>query len=145
MINSTILATATQLKKDADAAYIIFKKNPSAYNASAWTAASREFTDYCVKTISDLIDVGSSDKTAEIMANLEAYRTCAHCGAELLYPTSDTSYIASSDFVEDFPGWCYTCLSEHCATADCGSCTATADPENCSFASIKHMLTEDAN
>lgn len=138
MIDNTTLKVAKQLKDKKDAAYSVFKRRPTTDHSAAYTLALKAFNDFCVSTIEDLIkDTNTADKQAEILANLEDYRVCKQCGTELLYAAEDR-YIASSDFLEDFPGWCYTCLSEHCTTTDCESCTV-ADHATCSFIEIKKL------
>jgi hypothetical protein len=138
MININTLTQAKELKKIADSSYIVFKKNPTTVNASNWTVASRNFTDFCVKTISDLI-IEDQDLTSEILANPDRYKTCKQCDAELLYLTDANNYVASSDFVEAFPGWCYPCLVEYCTTHECEGCTVTTRPFNCPFSEVKKL------
>jgi hypothetical protein len=143
MIDTTIINTTRQLKKELDAAYLVFKKKPTTDNAATWNAATIAFKDFCVKTIESLIeDTGASNKEQEILANLEEYKTCKQCGAELLYPTNNHHYVASSDFLEDFPGWCYCCLEEHCVKTDCESCKVAADPATCSFKEVKKLALQ---
>jgi hypothetical protein len=61
----------------------------------------------------------------------------------LLVKIYDGRYIGSSDLVEEFPGWCYTCLAEHCCATDCAICNIK-DKEDCSFKSMKEFyLTRD--
>lgn len=142
MIDNTVLKVAKQLKDKKDAAYSVFRRRPTTDHSAAYTMASKAFTDFCISTIEDLIqDTPVADKQSEILANLEDYRVCKHCGCELLYATED-KYIASSDFLEDFPGWCYTCLSEHCAATNCEACKV-ADPATCSFVEIKKLNEQE--
>ena len=142
MIDATVLNTAKKLKKEMDAAYAVFRKEPTMENASGWNATTKAFNNFCIQTIKDLIEAeeDSTDKTEEILANIEEYQKCTQCDAELLYSTSANSFVASSDFVEDFPGWCYPCLVEHCIATDCESCDITSQPsELCSFKEIKKI------
>ena len=138
MIDVTTLTRAKNLKKIANAAYTVFKKDPSTVNASGWTLANRNYTDFCVKTFNELIGE-DDDLTSEILSNIEKYKTCKSCGSELLFLTSRDSYIASSDFVEAFPGWCYSCLVEYCTTHSCEGCKVTTRPFNCPFSEIKNI------
>jgi hypothetical protein len=140
MIDSNTLVTAKDLKAASDAAYLVFKKNPSVANAGGWATANRAFTDFCVKTIEALIDENTS---VDVTLDIEKYRTCKQCGSELLFFTDANKYIASSDFLEDFPGWCYTCLAKHCSKCACEVCNIPEDHTVCSFASVKKLLSTD--
>ena len=144
MIDDLTIEHAAKLKKVADAAYLVFKKSPTTVNAATWTQASRDFNTFCVDAISKLIEEDITDKTAEILANADKYKTCNQCGAKLLYLTSDTNYVASSDFLEDFPGWCYPCLLEYCTTHNCEGCTVTSRPSNCSFLDVKNLHLQES-
>lgn len=140
MIDILVLNNARKLKKEMDAAYKVFKKTPTFENANLWTAKVREYNDFCVKAIETLIsEDDAANKKEEILANVDKYKKCNQCEAELLYLTSEDNYVASSDFVEDFPGWCYPCLVEYCTTHECEGCTVTKRPFNCSFAEIKKL------
>jgi hypothetical protein len=138
MIDTTLLAEAKKLKKAADAAYAVFKKNPSVGNSSAWSLAARAYNDYCVKLIDELVKDEDADKTAEILEHFDDYKSCKTCGADLLYPVND-SFIASSDFLEAFPGWCRDCLVKHCCDTECETCTVTTDHLNCAFTEMKKI------
>lgn len=140
MINITVVDKAVELKRAMDAAYLVFKKTPSGETSAAWTATARNYKDYCVKVITDLVDGRIADLTyrEDIIENFDKYHECKTCGAELLYKTSDTDYIASSDFIEDFPGWCYPCLLEHCMNTECESCTVNTKTI-CPFAEVKKL------
>lgn len=146
MIDKAVIDKAAQYKREADAAYTVFKKDPSLGNATTWTNASRVFSDYCVKVITDLIrlQTNTNVKPNDILENIEEYKTCRICGAELLFPTYNDSYIASSDFVEAFPGICYNCLVSHCVETDCAACDLVDNPAKCSFVEVKklHMQEE---
>jgi hypothetical protein len=76
--------------------------------------------------------------------DLEEHYRCKHCGSKLLVKIYDNRYIASSDFLTDFPGWCHTCLVEHCLKTSCRECTVR-DNEECSFSYMKeyYMSVED--
>jgi hypothetical protein len=133
-----------QLKKKRDAAYTVFKKTPTVENASKHTIAAQAFTNFCIETMAALVeDTGDPDKREEILANIEDYKTCKQCGSEVLYQVDNRGYIASSDFLEDFPGWCYTCLVEHCCAQDCSTCTLVADPSKCSFKEVKNSYLQE--
>ena len=138
MIDSTLLVEAKKLKKASEAAYAVFKKNPSVTNSSAWSLAARAYNDYCIKLIDELIKDETVDKTAEILEHFDDYKSCKTCGSELLYPVND-SYIASSDFLEAFPGWCHSCLVEHCCGTECETCTVSTDYANCAFKEIRDI------
>jgi hypothetical protein len=55
---------------------------------------------------------------------------------------NDRHYIASSEFIEQFPGWCYSCLTEHCAEQDCETCIVSKDPDSCSFKEVKNIYSQ---
>ena len=143
-LNDTITNEYFKLKNTMNAAYTIFKKNPSVVNAAKHTEATNEFNTFCTQTLAVLVgDVPAegSDKTSEILANFNDYKTCKQCSSELLFSVSNNHYIASGDFLEDFPGWCYTCLVKHCQSTDCETCTVSKDPNTCSFKGIKEAYT----
>jgi hypothetical protein len=144
MIDAAKLDEAKDLKKTADAAYAVFKKTPTTTNASTWTLSTRAFNDFCVKLISDLIQEEATDKTEQILANIDEYKTCKHCNEELLFLTSNNSFIASSSFLEDFKGWCHDCLVEHCVSTECKDCRVVYDRINCSFKKIKEIYLENS-
>jgi hypothetical protein len=141
IIDDNIISQAHQFKKEADAAYLIFKKEPTVPNAKNWTVRTKVYKDFCTKVITDILNAQEEtlDKQEEILANIETYKTCKQCNAELLYETPENTFVASSDFLEDFPGWCYTCLTEHCLTHDCETCTVVTDPTKCSFKDVKNQ------
>jgi hypothetical protein len=134
------LDKAVQLKKEMDAAYIVFRKEPTIEHATAWTATTATFNNFCVDTIKGIID-DEQNRHEEILANIEAYKTCKQCGAEVLYPIDD-SYVTNINFVDYFPGWCYDCLLEHCLTHECEGCTVTADPSDCPFSEVKKLKSK---
>ena len=138
-IDSSTLKTAKELKAALDAAYLVFKKQPVIDNASRWTAAQHAYNDFCVNLVTKLIEPDDiEDMTEEILTNIDEYKTCKQCNAELLFPTSNTGYLASSDFIAEFPGWCYPCLTEYCATHECGACDIT-NPLTCTFKEVKKL------
>lgn len=146
MLDATIRDTYLQLKASMDAAYTLLKKEPSVINATRHTAAVQAFNTFCIKTMKTLVGSSEegSDKRQEILANIEEYKTCNTCGSQILYPVDASHYIESSDFVPDFPGWCHTCLVEHCCDTDCRICRVTAgDPAECPFKEIKKLYLED--
>ena len=142
ILPDNVITKYLQLKKTSDAAFTIFRKDPSVENATRHIEASNILKAYCVNAFEALVsetpeeDPVSND---EILANIDTYKTCTHCGSELLYLTDEDSYIASSDFLPDFPGWCYPCLTAHCSTQDCEACTIAKDPSTCSFRGIKEI------
>ena len=140
MISDTALAKARQYKKEMDAAYVVLKRSPSLYNASEWTSAMKRYNDFCVKIITDLFE-DEENKKAEILANIDKYKKCNHCGTQLLYPIDAHNFIDSSDFLADFPGWCYSCLLEHCAKHECETCKLT-NPAKCTFSEVKKTQTD---
>ena len=75
--------------------------------------------------------------------DLEEYYRCKQCGSKLLVKIDNDRYIASSDFIIEFPGWCHTCLIEHCVKTDCKACKIK-DKQDCSYAYMKDFyMTED--
>lgn len=139
MLDAEILNTYNSLKASMDAVYKVFKKDPSLQNASKHAMASQAFTDFCVSTLKDLVgDTGQNNKE-DVLLNIEEYKTCKKCGSELLYMTGEKQYIASSDFVEGFPGWCYDCLLTHCTKIDCSACKLIDDPSTCTFQGVKNF------
>ena len=141
MIDSTVLYTATKLKKEMDAAYIVFRKDPTVERAALWTTATTLFNDFCVKTINSLIE-DDTDKRAEILANIDEYKICKQCGAEVLYLIDDKNFVTNINFVEDFPGWCFDCLVKHCTKTECKDCTVSKNTANCPFAEVKRLHTK---
>lgn len=141
MINTTTLQTAANLKKTADAAYKVFKLKPTVDNASNWTNASRAFNDFCVETVTDLIEKDSTDKQEEILSKIDEYKTCQQCGAEVLYQISDRQFITNINFLEDFPGWCFDCLLAYCTTHSCEGCEVNPKllAKNCPFSEVKKL------
>lgn len=141
MIDVSVIDKAVKLKKEMDAAYLVFKKTPTIENSATWTAATRTYNDYCIQIITSLVNerTGVSDHLEDITENFDKYRKCEQCGAELLFPTRDDAFIASSDFVEGIPGWCYSCLLEYCTTHECEGCTVNKSPYGCSFAEVKKL------
>jgi hypothetical protein len=77
------------------------------------------------------------------LAHFKKYYKCKQCGTKLLVKIYDGRYIASSEFEEEFPGWCHSCLVDHCCAVDCSSCIIK-DKEDCSFKHVKEFyLAED--
>ena len=145
MIDATILAQAKQLKKEMESAYTIFKRQPDIDNANSWTTAVKTYNDFCVDFVTNLIEDEelSASKKAEVLANIEKYKTCKQCNTDMLYLSGTDNYVASSDFVMDFPGWCFSCLVEYCTTHECVGCTVTTRPTNCPFSEIKKLHMSD--
>jgi hypothetical protein len=146
MIDMTKVVIAERFKKARDAAYVVFRKTPSTSNATKWTAASRNFTDFCVNTMTDLIkekQEGTISKP-DILADFESYKTCKKCGTQVLYLANKDNYVATSDFVEEFKGWCYNCLVEYCTTHECEGCGENPRlyTDSCPFREVKNFYLE---
>lgn len=141
MIDITVIDKAVKLKKELEAAYIVFKKTPTVENSAAWITATRIYNDFCISTITALVEerIGQVNQREDIVTNFDKYKECNQCGAGLLFPTTGDNYIASSDFVEDFAGWCYPCLVQHCTTHECEGCTVAKNPETCPFKEVKKL------
>lgn len=136
--------TYFELKNKMDAAYIVFAKKPTSTNNSRYTEASQAFRDYCIETMAKLVEDTPADNTTTILENVDKYKSCAQCGSLLLYAVTEDRYVASGDFVEDFPGWCHTCLADYCCTHECETCELAADHTTCTFKEIKKIYTEEA-
>jgi hypothetical protein len=133
-----------RLKKDMDAAYKVFKRNPILSNASGYTTAMQAFTSFCVDAMATLADVKELENPREeILNNIDAYKTCSHCDKILLINIDDKHYLESSEFLEDFPGWCHSCLTEHCKNTECSGCTVAAHPAACSFKEVKNIYSQN--
>ena len=143
MLDMQTLLDYKNLKAQKDAAYDVFKREPNLVNATRHSTATQAFTSFCVETMAKLAGDQPEDHEDEILLNIEKYKTCDHCSCELLYPVSDKRYIASSDFIPEFPGWCFTCLVEHCLDTGCEQCTVAANPATCSFKETKKIYAEE--
>ena len=147
LVTTDVINNYYEVKNKMDAAYTLFRKDPSVVNAAKHTEATNNYRTFCVDTLAALVGDLPKDKDSikqDIIANIDEYKTCKQCGRDLLYPVSSSSYIASSDFVEEFPGWCHECLVDHCLATDCPDCTLTEDPATCPFLAIKQVYqTED--
>ncbi len=144
MIDITVVDRAVKLKKEMEAAYLVFKKTPTIENSAAWTTATRIYNDYCISTITALVEdrIEQTNYRDDIVANFEEWRKCNHCDTELLYPTTGDKYVASSDFVDGFKGMCYPCLVEYCTTHECEGCTINART-TCPFKEVKNRLMSE--
>jgi hypothetical protein len=140
MLDAALLDEYYRLKKDKEALYQIFKKEPSILNSTRYTTAVQAFTNFCVDTLAVLAeDTEAADTPSEdVMLHLADYKTCKQCGMELIFPVDEKHYIESSNFLIDFPGWCYSCLLDHCCEQNCQTCSVSKDPDNCSFKDIKN-------
>lgn len=79
------------------------------------------------------------------MANDTVVTRCEQCGCELAwYNATLDSAFCSSEYEEDFPGWCHTCLVEHCLQTNCLQCELRKYPK-CSFISMKKFYLEENN
>lgn len=142
MLESAVLTTYLQLKSKKNSAYKMFKKDPTTANSSKYMIAIQTFNNFCLEVIATLAgDYNEAiNKQKEILANFEKYSTCSQCNTEILFQTDLEHYIASSDFIEDVPGWCYNCLVAYCPFQDCETCTISDNPVTCSFKDIKNSL-----
>lgn len=141
LLNEELLNKYNEFKQKKEAAYIVFKKEPSAVNASRHAVAVQRFNNFCQEAMEIVAGKPAPDYSEDILADIERYRTCKKCGAEIIYQIDEGRFIESSDFVPDFPGWCYTCLTEHCCEQDCSTCTLVTDPSACSYKEIKKIYT----
>lgn len=139
MIDATALAKATRLKKAMDAAYTVFRKEPTAETCRKWTNASLAFSNFSTDTIKGLIEEDPEVSKAEILSNVDEYRTCKQCGKTLLYTTEKDNFVTTGSFLKDFQGWCFDCLVEHCMAQDCESCVVSKNSSSCSFSEIKNL------
>ena len=46
MIDIMVVDQAVKLKKEADAAYLVFKRTTTVENSARWTSAARAYNDY---------------------------------------------------------------------------------------------------
>lgn len=134
------LSSYIELKKQVDAAYAVLKKTPSSENVTRYSNLQLKLQELCVQIVEEEVSkvVTEKDTHKEILENIEEYKTCKECGSEILYQIDEGNFIASSDFVEDFPGWCYDCLLTHCTETDCTTCNLK-DPVTCTFKRIKEF------
>lgn len=143
MLDAKMLDTYKALKSKMTAAYAVFKRSPTHQNIARHSTASQAFTNFCIEAMAELADDKAVDNTDKILQNIEDYKTCKTCGSELLYLTDLKNYIASSEFVPEFPGWCHTCLIEHCLKTPCESCKLVSDPTTCAYKDVKKFYQED--
>ena len=145
MLDSNTLSTYTLLKNKMDAAYRLLKKDPSIISANRHTAAAQAFNSFCVDTVKAMAEgnQSDSDKQQEILNNIDNYKTCKQCGSEVLYEVDDGHFIESSDFEPNFPGWCHTCLVEHCCSTNCLGCDLVSDHTTCSFKEMKNFYMNE--
>ena len=143
MLDLQTLTDYKNLKAQKDAAYDVFKREPNLTNATRHSTAAQAFTSFCVETMAKLVGDQPEDYENEILNNLETYRTCGQCNSELLFPVSDQRYIASCDFIPEIPGWCFSCLVEHCLATECEQCKVAANPATCSFKETKKIYAEE--
>ena len=139
MLTQDLLDKYNSLKQKKDAAYLVFKKEPSLINATRHSVATQAYTSFCIETMEFLAEETPADNKDEILASIERYKTCQQCGREVLYAVSDKHFIESSEFVPAFPGWCHTCLVDYCCDHECQFCTLTEDYESCSYKEIKNI------
>lgn len=142
-VSPEIISKYFTLKDKLDAAYLVFRRQPSLENATKHTNAMQEFRNYCVNTLAALVG-DTSNEAAEndkILTNFEDYETCKQCDTKVIFKTSEDQFIKSKDFLVDFPGWCYNCLVVHCCNTDCETCSVAKDPSKCSFKAVKNTYT----
>lgn len=139
MLDPVVLTKYFRLKNERDISYKIFKRKPSVENATKHTTAVQNFTKFCVENMAALAEDREDDKKTEILANLDTYKTCKTCGADLLYIIDEQNYIERNDFVEGFPGWCFGCLAKHCKETSCDTCDLIKDPAVCGFKELKNI------
>lgn len=148
MLDSNTLNNYLRLKKEMDAAYLVFKKEPSISNATKHTAATQAFTAFCVNTMAELTGVTDEapDKQAEILANFDQYKTCSKCNTDLLFKVNDQHFIESIEFVPEFKGWCHTCLVAHCCNIECADCKIAEaqnyDIADCPYKEVKKLYDQ---
>ena len=132
-------------KERVDAAYVVFRQEPTAANSNRHMTAVHDLDIYCNRVLAKLAAEVTNTTTPgkmEILANFDKYKTCKTCGKELLYSINESNYVATGDFLEHFQGICYSCLSNYCVQHDCLECTVAADPSVCSFKPVKAILQE---
>jgi hypothetical protein len=140
MLTQDLLDKYNSLKKKKDAAYLVFKKEPSMINATRHSVATQAFTSFCIETMESLAEAPEVDLKEEILANIDEYKTCKQCDKVILYAVQENnSFVESSEFVPGFPGWCHTCLIDYCCNHECEYCARTDDYENCSYREIKNI------
>lgn len=107
MIDITVVDHAVKLKREAKAAYLVFKKEPTIENSAYWICANRAYVDYCVSTMTKLVNkrIDTITIAEDNAANFDKYSKCTPCGSEIFFGTDDEDFITSSDFIEGFPGW----------------------------------------
>jgi hypothetical protein len=133
-----------QMKDKLNAAYTLFKVEPTVSNVAQYTAAVQTFNTYCKETLARLmgdVPADSSAKKQEILDNIEDYQNCTQCGKEVLFLVDPEHYITNIDFMEDFPGWCFGCLRDHCRTTNCEACDLRSDSTKCSFKTTKELIS----
>lgn len=133
-----------------DSMYDLYLNEPNELNYTRHKQSAEAFTRFCVNTMINLVEQSNrSSKKSQIP--FEDYLTCKTCGAALLVST-EGGYIGSSDFMEEYPGWCLPCILEfidtHCKTeGSCKTCSVHTDSEACIFkdriAGLREMLSDD--
>lgn len=139
MLDQAVLAEYFKLKNERDISYKIFKRKPSAENASKHTIAVQNFTNFCVENMAALADDNESNRKEEILSKLADYKSCKTCGADLLYIIDEQNYIERNDFVAAFPGLCFDCLTKHCSSTSCEACDLVEDSAVCGFKELKNI------
>lgn len=125
-MDQTMLLNYKKLKKEADAAYTLFKKAPTSELATVRRETLQNFRDFCTDAMAQLAaDAGYRERTisdAEITKDIDKYKSCTKCYSTLAMPLSDGKLIKQAEFIPEFPGWCHSCLLEHCKQTDCANC-----------------------
>ena len=144
MLSTEMQSTYDQLKREMDAAYIVFKKEPSMVNATRHATAAQKFNSFCIEAMAELADEEPTfiEDTEHILENFDDYKSCKKCGVELLFRVDDKHYIKHLNFVPGFPGYCYACLVKRCCSIDCNRCTLVDDPSTCSFKEVKNIYND---
>jgi hypothetical protein len=155
MIDIAVVDRAVKLKKEMDAAYLVFKKLPTIEAAAQWTTATRAYHDYCTKVMDQLVEERIDEITyqEDILTNFDKYKECTCCGTTLLFPTKTSSgedgaeivkaFVAGPDFVEGIPGYCYTCLVDYCTSHECDACEVCNIPISCVFKEVKNLHVQE--
>lgn len=78
------------------------------------------------------------------MKNTRSEKSCDYCGTSLVWEHPDVPglFMESSEYEPTFPGWCHTCLAEHCIQTNCLKCELRKYPM-CEFLETKKIYLED--
>ena len=136
-----------QLKLRMDAAYDVFRRVPSQAAAVRYHTNTHTFKTFCTEAMQQFADESPSsglDKET-ILANFDSYRICNSCLKELLFRTQSDDFVATLDFIQEFPGSCFTCQVDYCVEQDCVTCSENpeSEPDKCPFKEIKNIYLND--